>query len=108
LDEDMDLIVWFAPEDRIIGFQLCYDKSTKQKALTWLEQEGYRHCRVDEGDNPGKIKSSPVLEMDGYFDREGIRRRFRENKGDIPENIADFVCDRIMHYRPSGPADPRS
>lgn len=97
-DEDVDLIVWFDPKDRIIGFQLCYDKTTAQKALTWLELEGYRHSRIDDGDNPGKMKSSPVLEADGHFDRDRVGRRFRENTGEAPENIADFVYDRIVHY----------
>jgi hypothetical protein len=99
-DENFDLIVWFGPENEVIGFQLCYDKVTEQKALTWLKQDGYRHSRVDDGDHPGKMKASPVLEADGHFDREGIGRRFRENRGDVPEKIADSVSKRIMHYRP--------
>mgnify|MGYP006961791758 CR=1 FL=1 len=99
-DEEFDLIVWLDPEDRIIGFQLCYDKPTEQKALTWLKDDGYHHSRIDDGDNPGKMKASPVLEADGRFDREGVGPRFRENRGDVPENIAAFVCDRIRQYPP--------
>ena len=98
-DEDFDLIVWTDPEDQMIGFQLCYDKEIKQKALTWLKDDGYQHSRIDDGDNPGKMKSSPVLEADGHFDREGIGRRFLETRGDVPEKIADFVYDRITRYR---------
>jgi hypothetical protein len=96
-DEAFDLIVWVDPEGRIIGFQLCYDKETEQKALTWLKDDGYQHSRIDDGDNPGKMKASPVLETDGHFDREGVGRRFRENKGDVPEEIAGYVYDRILH-----------
>jgi len=97
-DEDFDLIVWIDPENRILGFQLCYDKQTGQKALTWLKDDGYRHSRIDDGDNPGKMKASPVLEADGHFDREGIGRRFRENRGDVPSKVADYVYDKIMNY----------
>ena len=99
-DEDFDLIVWFEPENEVMGFQLCYDKETDQKALTWLKQDGYQHSRIDNGDNPGKMKASPVLEANGHFDREGIGRRFRKNRGDVPEEIAGCVYDRILHYRP--------
>jgi len=99
-DENYDLIVWVDPGDEVVGFQLCYDKEADQKALTWLKQDGYRHSRVDNGDNPGKMKASPVLEANGHFDREGIGRRFREKRGDVPEKIADCVHSRIMHYRP--------
>ena len=98
-DEEFDLIVWFDPEAQIIGFQLCYDKETEQKALTWLKHEGYRHSRIDDGDNPGKMKASPVLEANGHLDREGLGRRFLESKGDVPENIADFVYDSITQYQ---------
>jgi hypothetical protein len=97
-DENFDLIVWVDPVNEVIGFQLCYDKETAQKALTWLKQEGYQHSRVDDGDNPGKMKASPVLEADGHFDREGIGRRFRTNKGDVPDKIAECVHEKIMNY----------
>jgi hypothetical protein len=97
-DEDFDLIVWIDPENRINGFQLCYDKQTEQKALTWLKDKGYQHSRIDDGDNPGKMKASPVLEANGQFDREGIGRWFRENRGDVPEEIVSCVYDRIMNF----------
>jgi len=97
-DEDFDLIVWIDPENRILGFQLCYDKQTEQKALTWLKDDGYQHNRIDDGDNPGKMKASPVLEANGHFDREGIGRRFRENRGDVPEEIVGCVYDGIMNF----------
>jgi hypothetical protein len=96
----LDLIVWFEPGGQIIGFQLCYDKETDQKALTWLKGGGYQHSRIDDGDNPGKMKASPVLEANGYFDREGIGRLLRESRGHVPEEIADCVYSRITQYRP--------
>ncbi|MCU0595538.1 MAG: hypothetical protein MUC98_08780 [Desulfobacterota bacterium] len=99
-DEGFDLIVWTDSDNRLLGFQLCYDKPSDQKALTWLEHEGYRHSRIDDGDNPGKMKASPVLEADGHFDREAIGRRLMENQGDVPKEIADCVYDRITQYRP--------
>lgn len=99
-DEGFDLIVWTDSDNRLLGFQLCYDKQSDQKALTWLEHEGCRHSRIDDGDNPGKMKSSPVLEADGPFDREGVGRRFLENKGDVPQQLATEIYDRITHCRP--------
>ena len=97
-DENFDLIVWLGPEDQILGFQLCYDKETRQKALTWLNGGGYQHSHIDDGDNPGKMKASPVLEANGRFDREGIGRRFRKNRGDVPDKITDCVYEKIMNY----------
>ena len=33
VDEAMDLIVWFEDSD-VVGFQLCYDKGSDEKAVT--------------------------------------------------------------------------
>ena len=47
---DLDLIVWLDDADTMLGFQLCYDKSRGERALTWRADRGYDHyapaCRV--------------------------------------------------------------
>jgi len=34
-DDYFDLIVWYGDQNAMIGFQLCYDKQGKERALTW-------------------------------------------------------------------------
>ena len=44
-----DLIVWLRDDGGIDGFQFCYDKETSEHALTWFDDKGFSHMRVDDG-----------------------------------------------------------
>ncbi|HSO19827.1 MAG TPA: hypothetical protein VLT88_10235 [Desulfosarcina sp.] len=104
-DDDFDLIVWLGPDDgmkirdRIIGFQLCYNKSETPRALTWYARSGYAHCRVDDGESkPGKYKAAPILLQNGPFTQNGIAGRFMDASRKIDTEIAAFVHEKIIAY----------
>src|SRR5437879_5394940 len=66
--DDEDLIVWYADDGSIFGFQLYYDKQKSERALTWLPQSAFSHDRVDDGEGPALVyKRTPARR----------RRRFR-------------------------------
>jgi hypothetical protein len=44
-DDYFDLIVWYEPDGGVHGFQLCYDKPGRERALTWTLVDGFRHGR---------------------------------------------------------------
>jgi hypothetical protein len=99
LDEDFDLLVWLNEKDAIIGFQLCYDKSSYQRAVTWEADTGFQHNRVDDGENrPGRYKSAPILVMDGYFENRLIAELFKKSSEKIDEKIAAFVYEKLLEY----------
>ena len=99
-DGDLELIVWLGGQNRIIGFQLCYEIHRKPKALTWQENGGFRHAGIDDGeDRPGRHKATPVLIPDGTFDKENIGKRFAQAGQSLPDEIADFVKSKITEYR---------
>ncbi len=98
-DEYFDLIVWFDEDDKIVGFQLCYDINRTHRALTWQQHTGFTHHKIDDGENrPGKVKASPVLVPDGLFDSLTIARRFRGASQHIDTNVADFVYSILQTY----------
>jgi hypothetical protein len=100
-DEYFDLIVWYdgRGRSRISGFQLCYDRSAYERALTWRRDGGFSHERVDSGeDRTGSLKSTPILVADGVFDREGVASRFREASRGIEADIADLVLRKLAEY----------
>jgi hypothetical protein len=97
-DNYFDLIVWMS-EDEIVGFQLCYDISKAHRALTWHQDIGFSHHRIDDGESrPGHVKASPILLPDGQFDYERIAQRFKQASQFIEERIATFVHDTLMQY----------
>lgn len=44
--EYFELIVWFADDSTIWGFQLCYDRGRSERAFTWTAADGYSHNRI--------------------------------------------------------------
>lgn len=102
-DDYFDLIVWYEGTRRshrdINGFQLCYDRSGFERALTWQSGRGFSHEKVDTGEG-GRLglKSTPILVADGLFDADAIAERFREACRGIDPKIARLVLDRLATY----------
>ncbi len=103
-DDYFDLIVWYenerSPVTALRGFQLCYDKSGRERALTWTSEHGFQHNRIDAGETPGHAKMSPVIVADGEFRPQPIADLFRKEAAQIDKRLADFVHSKIMAYRP--------
>jgi hypothetical protein len=96
-DNYFDLIVWYE-QGEVVGFQLCYDKTGRERALTWRRPASYQHNRVDDGEAPLAYKMSPVLVQDGVFDREGVAERFRRASSRIDPRITGLVRKALHAY----------
>ena len=97
--EDLDLTVWFDDREDILGFELCYDKETNERAVRWNRNEGFLHQKVDDGENrPGRHKSTPILVPDGVFPVQKTSRLFLENSRDIDQSIAKFIYRKLLEY----------
>lgn len=97
-EEYFDLIIWLSESDATVGFQLCYDKQGRSRALTW-HPKGYLHHGVSDGeDQPGKPKATPVLVPDGSFDKTGMADVFVAASAGLEPRIRDFVFEKIKEY----------
>lgn len=93
---DFDLIIWYDDDRNIIGFQLCYRLGPEQKALTWLENKGFSHKNIDDGEGlPMRPKMTPILVPDGIFDSTYVSKSFREAATELEPEITAFVLDKI-------------
>lgn len=92
-DQDLDLIVWYESDEQqeIHGFQLCYDKEVKERALTWRPGGGFSHHKVDSGEDPYSAKMSPVLSTDGTVDFRKVRSIFLGHAKEIDSALVAFV-----------------
>lgn len=99
-DKDFDLIVWYDNENKNIdGFQLCYDKSNYERALTWTKNDNnFYHNRIDDGEIPGAVKQTPILVADGLFDKFKIAEDFNVKSIEIDKKVAKFVYNKILEY----------
>ena len=101
-DDHFDLIIWFDHEDGIYGFQLCYDRHYKPRALTWTKDKGYRHDGIDNGENKtGTHKSSPILVHDGSFDARTVGDGLELAGKNLPADIIGLVLRRVREYGPA-------
>ena len=96
-DEFFDLIIWLDDKNIIQGFQLCYDKTGYERSLTW-RTSSYEHNKIDDGENPGDRKSSPILVADGEFDKRRIAYKFWNESKNIDKKIVAFVYKKIIEY----------
>jgi len=100
-DEYFDLIVWYEDADSpgtLKGFQLCYDKNGRERALTWTRDHGFQHNRIDSGEIPGHSKMSPVILADGEFRGDAVAELFRREAAGIDQTLASFVYSKVRAY----------
>ena len=97
-DEHFDLVIW-DEEKRIVGFQLCYDKSHDERAVTWKQESGFSHNAVDTGeDRPGRYKASPILTADGSFDANKVAAQFLGQSGSLEGSSCEFIYTKLLGY----------
>lgn len=97
-DDYFDLIVWIDRNEKISGFQLCYDKHKAERALTWTKDKGYTHERIDDGEaNPTKNRT-PILVPDGIFGVKEITELFSKKSSAIAPDIRSFVLEKLRGY----------
>ena len=98
-DETFDLIVWYDSGDSVTGFQLCYRDGSDRKALTWQQDRGFSHKRIDDGEGrPGRYKMTPVLVPDGVFQRDQILALFENESAQIDPEIVRLVTETMRRY----------
>jgi hypothetical protein len=99
-DSYFDLFVWLDEQGSIDRFQLCYNKSLDEHALTWKHPSSYYHQKIDDGENrPGKSKSTPILLPDGMFDVSSIAERFLKESQGIDPEIACFIHQKLLELK---------
>ncbi len=95
-DDDWDVIVWQDESNRVVGFQLCYDRTRDEHALTWRQGRGFTHQKVDAGEDDAQhYKQSPILIADGKFDPQIIAKTFVEKSAKMDPAVADFIRDKL-------------
>ena len=93
---DIDLFVWLDEAGAPTAFQLCYDKQSREHALTWTPAAGYTHMGVDGGESrPGRYKGTPILVANGSIDVEGILGQLRSQAEAVPPELLGFIEGKI-------------
>jgi hypothetical protein len=98
-DDELDLIVWYGDDGSIEGFQLCYDKLDRERALTFRKPDSYQHHAIDTGESAMLgPKMTPVLVADGAVDSKRIERVFSKRCANVPKDLAEYVSEMVLAY----------
>ena len=89
--------VWH-DRDAITRFEFCYGKSRDEHVLSWAEENGVGHARVDDGEHEPRRKQTPIVVPDGLFDPATIALEFERLGALIEPGVYRFVLSHI--YRP--------
>lgn len=100
----LDLVLWLDELGRPFGLQLCYDVGRRERAITWEVDRGFRHDRVESGDNahPNYSMTPILLSADG-FDRDKVLLQFERAAMSLPVVARDFV-HKVLSAWPEPPA----
>jgi hypothetical protein len=97
-DDYFDLFVWENPQGQIVGFQLCYDLAARQRALSWRENTGYSHHRIDSGEHSTLKNMTPIMADDGVLPLPAVLEKFDVSAARIEARVRDFVRERLLEY----------
>jgi hypothetical protein len=97
-DDFFDLIIWYRPDDTIHGFQLCYDKPSWERVLTWMSDRGFLHMEVDSGEQVYPPNQTPILVPDGSFPVDKVLREFTRRGSGLPVQVRQLVTDKISEF----------
>jgi len=98
-DDYFDLFVWQDAAGRTIAFQLCYDRNRGEGAISWSEDQGFTHARVDSGEQAQKHGMSPILRASGVVPYFRVYRRFIAASSGWEPPLRDFLLGRLHDYR---------
>ena len=93
--EGLELVVWLDRAAAVTGFQLCYDFGLGEHALTWREESGFVHSRIDPGDETPFANRTPVLEPDGPIPWNEIAHLFNQRSKTLEPALRQLIHDRL-------------
>ncbi len=92
-----DLFIWTNKSGELSGFQLCYDKTINEHALSWFKDRFYKHSRIGTGRH-GQNSMSPILVANGLFNKQDIADKFLQDSKILNKKIIEFIYKKIVEY----------
>ena len=94
-----DLFVFFNKENRLVEFQLCYDKLNNENVIAWSEKSGYTHALIDAGRNTSGRSSSPIFIANGCCDIGKLKKSFIEASLNLDDSLFEQIYKKLVGYK---------
>ena len=96
-DELLDLFVWQDESGRFMGFQLCFDKDTVERALTYFERDGYSLDDVHPEESSLDM-GSPVLSHGSELPFPHLPALLAERGAGIDSRVLCYVTEKLEAF----------
>ena len=98
-DDYFDLFVWTDAKGEINSFQLAYSRTHNEHVLSWKNDQGYQHARIDERrtDDP-VLRGTEFMVPSGTFPSYSVAPRFERAAAELDASIRDFVLTKLREY----------
>ncbi len=99
-DDFFDLVVWYEDSGEVHGFQLCYDRKNRERALMWKRTHGFVHSEVDSGESGPLSNDTPVLQSADVDDIafDFVVCEFTVRTSELDPVTREFVLERLAAY----------
>ncbi len=97
-DDYFDLFAWQWPDGRISGFQLCYDLPAYERVLSWRQDAGFSHHRIDSGEQSPYKNMTPIMVADGELPVNDVLGEFVVRAAAIDPAVRDTILARLREY----------
>ena len=98
-DNFWDIYVWSNPHDEIVGVQICYDKHSREKAITWLRDKIFDHTNVNSIYR--NRTSTPILMPDEVFHNQDLLEKFINDSKNLEKHITTFIIQKFDEFEHS-------
>lgn len=96
----MDLIFWYDNNDLLNGFELCYDKESQEKSLSWRLPTKISYASVDPGEPVVMgYKMTPIHQPDEAPDFDYIISNFESESTEMPSELREMVLEVLSRQK---------
>jgi hypothetical protein len=95
----LELIVWYAADDAVEGFQLLYRTKEGERALTWHATTGFSHSRVDNGTMAPMKNLTPILLPHDAVPWEKLIAEFARSSAELEPGLRELVQTHLQTRR---------
>jgi hypothetical protein len=98
-NKELDLIVWYEPDDTIFGFQMTFNHKSRDHTLTWKKNYPLLKLNcVDRGTKTPFKNQSPLLLQNGYIDIKPILNEFIDKSILLDLMLRETVQIKLEQY----------